>query len=587
MATPSDVVKSSSRDLIPALNMVQAGRFPLTIKNLTSPNTVENGAKGEVAEKELCELESGVVPQGFSLPNHQGQWHKSEEIFVKAFRSNPLAISVATEEEGRYVDVNDAFLEMLGYQREQVIGHTAQELNFWWVPEDRIRISRELAKSGTVKRLPITFRTTSGEIREAHISAELIELDGLRCVLAITQDITDTKRLEDQFRQAQKLEAIGRLAGGVAHDFNNMLSVIMGYSDMSLQHLSSADPISRNVHQIKNAAERAASFIRRLLAFSSQQVQYPSVFDLNLVIQNLSQMMPRMIGEDITLTLRLAPSPAYIEADLGQLEQVLMNLVVNSRDAMPSGGELIVETTHVDLDHAYVDAHSSVKPGRYVVLSVSDTGCGMDELTLSHIFEPFFTTKPPGQGTGLGLSAVFGIIKQSNGSILVRSEPGMGTTIRMYLPRIEEKSLPAVKRQDEVVSVGASETILIAEDDDAVRGLVVTILESAGYQVLQAADARQALQLFDAHADSIDMLLTDCIMPGMSGIDLVLNLRSRQPQLKVLLMSGYALDLIARQSALEWGVILNKPFTRSSLLERVRSVLSLDVSGPTRALSIC
>src|SRR5215469_16649253 len=377
---------------------------------------------------ENLKAEPGLAASNLPPADQREQLPKSEEGFVKAFRSNPLAISIASQPEGRYIDVNDAFLEMLGYGREQVIGRTAEELEFWAVKEDEHKATEELIEAGRVKRLPITFRTSSGEMREANLSAELIDVDGLPCVLAITQDVTETKRLEDQVRQAQKLEAIGRLAGSIAHDFNNMLSVIMGYSDLSLQNLCSTDPVAKNVVQIKNAAERAASFIRRLLAFSSQQLHYPRILDLNAVIQNLSQMIPRMIGEDITLTVRPAASPIYVEADLGHLEQILMNLVVNSRDAMPLGGELIIETAQADLDNPCVDAHAVVEPGRYAVLSVSDTGCGMDEHVLAHIFEPFFTTKAPGQGTGLGLSTVLGIVKQSQGRIFVRSECGVGTT---------------------------------------------------------------------------------------------------------------------------------------------------------------
>jgi two-component system cell cycle sensor histidine kinase/response regulator CckA len=432
-------------------------------------------------------------------------------------------------------------------------------------------------QAGRVKRLPVTFRTSSGEMREANVSAELIEVDGLPCVLAITQDVTDTKRLEDQVRQAQKLEAIGRLAGSIAHDFNNMLSVIMGYSDLSLQNLSSTDPVAKNVIQIKNAAERAASFIRRLLAFSSQQMHYPRILDLNVVIQNLSQMIPRMIGEDITLTVRPAASPIYVEADLGHLEQILMNLVVNSRDAMPRGGELIIETAQANLDNPYVDAHASLEPGKYAVLSVSDTGCGMDDHVLAHIFEPFFTTKAPGQGTGLGLSTVLGIVKQSQGRIFVRSECAVGTTFRIYFPRIEDKSEIEPQPLAEPGSRGASETILLAEDDDALRKLLVTILESAGYRVLPAGDPRCALELFDKHSQHISMLLSDCVMPEMSGNELASQLRSRRPDLKILLMSGYAPDLVLPHAASERSTVLTKPFTRNALLDTVRSVLSLTV----------
>jgi two-component system, cell cycle sensor histidine kinase and response regulator CckA len=329
---------------------------------------------------------------------------KSDEKFIKAFRASPLPISITTRMEGRFIDVNDAFLQMLGFSREQVIGHTVTEIEFWDDPDARTRMLMELAEGKSVKTMPVKFRSRSGEYREGNLSAELIDLDGVPCVLAITQDLTETKRLEKQLRQAQKMEAMGQLVGGIAHDFNNMLSIVMGYSDLALQNQSAADPNRLNLVQIKKAAERAASFIRQLLTFSRGSAFFPRVFELNRVISGLDEMLSRMLGEDITLTFRPIGFPVYINADLGQIEQLVMNLVLNARDAMPNGGEIFVEAGIMDVKLAYVDKHAAIPPGRYVTLSVTDTGCGMDDKTLTQMFEPFFTTKP--SGTGLGLATV-------------------------------------------------------------------------------------------------------------------------------------------------------------------------------------
>ncbi len=499
---------------------------------------------------------------------------KSEEKFAKAFRSSPLAITISTHAEGRYIDVNDAFLQMLNYDRGTVIGHTAGELNVWADPQDRIAMLQQLTDSSMAKGLRTRLKTSAGEIREVNVSAELIELDGSTCVLAIVQDVTEAKRLEDQFRQAQRMEAVGRLAGGVAHDFNNILCVIVGYSELSLYHLDPINPLAKNLEEIRNAANRAASLTRHLLAFSRQQVLYPRILDLNTVVHSLNQMLPRMIGEDISLTFKPEVPLGSIRADPGQIEQVLMNLVVNARDSMPKGGTIVIETSNVELDTGYVDSHLSVHPGRYVMLSVSDTGCGMDEKIVSHIFEPFFTTKAPGQGTGLGLSTVHGIVKQSHGYIWVYSQLGKGTTFKLYFPQLEESAEPLDDSSADIEPVGGSETILVVEDDDSLRHVTVALLESAGYKVLQAANAESAIVIGEDLKESIDLLLTDALMPSMGGVELSAHLKALRPDLKVLLMSGYAGDLIARYGAIAPEMtLMEKPFTRHDLLSKIHTVL--------------
>jgi len=507
------------------------------------------------------------------LLRRKGRYRQT--LFAKAFRSSPLGTTISTRAEGRYLDVNDAFLQMLNYERRNVIGRTSAELNLWVEPEDRSRMLQQLGDSTITKGLFTRFRTSSGEIRDANVSAELIEVDGVPCVLAITQDVTEAKRLENQFRQAQRMAAVGRMAGGIAHDFNNILTVIMGYSEMVLHRLGSAHPMAKSLGEIKRAAERAATLTRQLLAFSRQQVLYPRVLDLNVVVNNLNQMLRRLIGEDIVLSFQAANPLGYIKADLGQIEQILMNLVVNARDAMPKGGTIAIATSLVELDEAYLDSHFSVRPGRYVLLSVSDTGCGMDEKTLSHIFEPFFTTKGPGQGTGLGLSTVYGIVKQSDGYIWVYSELEKGTTFKLYFPLHEEGAPVLSEWSAEVQPVGGTETVLVVEDDESLRKLTAALLESTGYRVLEADNGETAINLVEKWAESIDLLLTDVLMPVMSGVDLSARLRKLRPDLKVLLMSGYAGDLIARHRGIEPDILLiEKPFTRHGLLSKIRSVLN-------------
>jgi two-component system cell cycle sensor histidine kinase/response regulator CckA len=499
---------------------------------------------------------------------------KSEERFSKAFRSSPLAVTISTEAEGRYLDVNDSFLQMVKRRRADVIGRTSAELSFWVQPSQRAEMLRQLRETGRVTEFRTQYATSKGEIREAEMSAELIELEGQPCMLAITHDITETLHLEAQFRQAQKMEAVGRLAGGVAHDFNNMLGVILGYSDLALTLIAPGSPVIRHLEQIKKASHRAVGLTRQLLTFSRQQVVYPKNLDLNEVVQNVTSMLQRLVGEDVALTFRPTVPIGSINADPGQIEQVLMNLVVNARDAMPDGGEITIETGHADLDEHYVSQHPGAQTGQHVVLVVSDTGCGMDETIKAKIFEPFFTTKEIGRGTGLGLSTVFGIVKQGGGTIFVYSEPGKGTTFKIYLPRVAAKAEHFLASRDEAEFPGGSETILVVEDDEPLRELAVRMLQDAGYQVLEAGNAEVALDMVKAAAPGIDLLLTDVIMPGKSGAELVELAKTHHPNLRALFMSGYTGDFVARRGGvLPENLFLEKPFTRKSLLRKVYGVL--------------
>jgi PAS domain S-box-containing protein len=396
-------------------------------------------------------------------------------------------------------------------------------------------------------------------------------------ITGVGMDIGGRKSLEEQLRQAQKMEAVGQLAGGVAHDFNNLLTVIHGYAELLLPTFNEDDLRRTDVDEIVKAADRAAGLTHQLLAFSRKQVLQPTLLDVNSLVIKTSKMLRRLIGEDIELVTKLALAPAPVRADAGQLEQILMNLVVNARDAMPQGGRVSIETATVVLDESYGMQHVAIRPGPYVMLAVTDTGIGMDEQTKHRIFEPFFTTKERGRGTGLGLATVYGIVKQSGGYIWVYSGPGRGTTFKVYLPRADEAA--TVERP--VVGApgppGGSETILLVEDEQAVRFLVRVLLERAGYHVLDAADPRHAEDLFRQHADQIDLLVTDVIMPGSSGLSLFARLSVDTPQLKVLYMSGYSGytdNAIVHDGSLPSDIVfLHKPFTADGLLGMVREAL--------------
>jgi two-component system cell cycle sensor histidine kinase/response regulator CckA len=506
-----------------------------------------------------------------NLIDNLEQLRQSEERFAKAFRSSPLPITISTRAEGRYLDVNDAFLKMVGSTREEVVGSKVGDIKVWIDPEGRGAMLQQLAETGSVRAFPAKFGTPSGDIRIVEISAELIDINGVPCLLAITHDVSEEKRLEEQFRQAQKMEAVGRLAGGIAHDFNNMLSVIIGYSEL-LQDRFESGPSRKAADEIKKAAERTVSLTRQLLAFSRRQVLSPRIMDLNITIANLATMLTRMIGEDIELVLAPMPALGCVKADPAQVEQIIMNLVVNARDAMPQGGKVVIATSNLEVDSSNTYEHPSVRPGSYVLLAVSDTGSGMSETTKLHIFEPFFTTKGPGKGTGLGLSMVYGVVNQSGGYIWVDSAPGKGTTFRIYFPRVNEAAT-VEPRKVEFPMVKGSETILLVEDEESLRLLTASSLESNGYKVLQAGGGEEGIRLAKQHGH-IDLLMTDVVMPGLSGRDLAALLRLSLPQVKLLYISGYTGDVISQHGVLETdATLLEKPFTKSALLNRVRMVL--------------
>jgi CheY-like chemotaxis protein len=370
------------------------------------------------------------------------------------------------------------------------------------------------------------------------------------------------------------MEAVGLLAGGVAHDFNNLLGVIMGYSDLVLDGFPSDDPRCHQLQQIKKAGLRATSLTRQLLAFSRKQIFQPRVLDINALVTDFNKMLRRMVSEDIELVNILKPGLGQIKADPGQIEQVIMNLVVNARDAMPTGGKLIIETANADLDETYCRAHPAVQPGRYVMVAVSDTGVGMDAKTQARIFEPFFTTKEQGKGTGLGLATVYGVVKQSDGYIWVYSELGKGTTFKIYLPRIDEPVQSVAMDRGKAELLRGSETILLAEDAEPLRILTCALLEKNGYTVLAAENSKEAIQLAERQDQPIHLLLTDVVMPGMSGRELANYLTAKRPDMRVLYMSGYTSDVIVHHGVLDPGIFLiEKPFSQEALMRKLREVL--------------
>lgn len=419
------------------------------------------------------------------------------------------------------------------------------------------------------------LRETNKELQAFSHSNALARSEAEQERIHALQNLRNT---EEQLLQAQKLEAVGRLAGGVAHDFNNLLTAIIGYSEMGLRKLDATDPLRRNLNEIKNAGDRAAALTRQLLAFSRKQVMQPRVLDLNDVISNLEKMLCRMIGEDFELRTALHSAVGNVKADPGQVEQVIMNLVVNARDAMPTGGKLSIETANVYLDESYAREHVSVVPGPYVMLAVSDTGMGMDEKTRQHIFEPFFTTKEAGKGTGLGLSTVYGIVKQSGGNIWVYSEIGKGTTFKIYFPRVTEEA-EAYRHAPGIPSIPkGSETILLVEDAELVRTLAWDVLLASGYRVLQAANADSALAICERNKHRIDLLLSDVVMPGMNGNELAQHLLTLHPEMRVLFMSGYTEDTIIHHGVLDEGInFLQKPFSPGALAVKVREVLDSEI----------
>lgn len=503
--------------------------------------------------------------------------HVSESGFRSMIEDAPYGIYRAGV-DGKLLRANPALQKMLGYDKLDELLNASLPTNVFRNPSD-FGGFKELLENATefkdveveLKRrdgAPITVRCTGRKVKEEH--------EGVLCFDVFAEDVTDRRILERQLRMAGKMEAVGRLSGGIAHDFNNLLGVIIGYGQVLKRRLGAGSDLLECAEEIEKAGQRAASLTRQLLAFSRQQILTPSILKLNDLVLDMAKMLPRLLGEDVTVNTSLSSDLGMVKADQGQVEQVIMNLAVNARDAMPEGGTLRIQTTNVELDQAYAWQHPGAKPGHYVMLAVIDSGTGIDPDTLTHIFEPFFTTKEVGKGTGLGLATVYGVVKQSGGYIWVESEPGHGASFQIFLPRVDEPTADTAATTPVDETVGGSETILLVEDSEPLRKLTRSFLESHGFKVLAAQNGEEALEVEARHSGKIDLLLTDVVMPGMNGRALAERLLPKQLGMRVLYISGYTDSFVARHGVLEEGmVLLHKPFTEEVLIRKVLEVLDI------------
>jgi len=534
-------------------------------------------ASGMILNKRHCNV--GFFSDITERKRAEDALKESEERFRSLFeQAADCIILMEIMPDGLPVirDANSATSRILGYEHSELIGKPVSFLTTNPNDMEPIKERRRKVLSREATVFEDEHRCKDGTIRVFECSVKENHVGSRIFAISVERDITERKKLEQQLHQAMKMEAVGRLAGGVAHDFNNILSVIISYAGFIIQELRENDPMREDAQEIKDAGYRAAALTKQLLAFSRKETIKPEVLNLNNVVENLNKMLRRIIGEDIEFAAVLEKDLGNVKVDPGQMEQVLANLAVNARDAMPEGGKLLIETKNAHLDEQYSQGHISVLPGSYVMLAVSDTGCGMDAKTLTQIFEPFFTTKDVGKGTGLGLATVYGIVKQNNGYVLAYSEPGQGTSFKIYLPLIESDVVPI---KDVKISVDDSlrgtETILLAEDEEAVRKIASRILKKNGYTVIEAGNGGEALLACERHDGPIHLLLTDVIMPQMSGKALAERLKKIRPEIKAVYMSGYTNNAIAHQGVLDEGVnFVQKPFAEIDLLKMIRKALS-------------
>ena len=499
----------------------------------------------------------------------------SEAGFRSVIEDAPYGIYRAAI-DGKLLRANPALQKMLGYEKLDELLDASLARDIFRDPSDFDGLKELLDSANEFKDLEVELKRRDGAFITVRCTGRKVkeEYQGMPCFDVFAEDVTEKRILERQLRMAGKMEAVGRLSGGIAHDFNNLLGVIIGYTQVLRKRLDPGNALLEHVEEIEKAGQRATALTRQLLAFSRQQILTPSILRLNDLVLDMVKMLPRLLGEDINVSTRLCSDLGMVKADQGQIEQVIMNLAVNARDAMPKGGELRIETANVELDHAYARQHPGAKPGNYVKLAVIDSGAGIDKQILAHIFEPFFTTKEVGKGTGLGLATVYGVVKQSGGYIWVDSEPGQGASFEIFLPRVSEPADRITPSAPLAEVRGGSETILLVEDSEPLRKLTRGFLESQGFQVLVAQDGEDALQVEARHAGKIDLLLTDIVMPGMNGRVLAEKLLAKQPGTRVLYISGYTDSFIAVHGALEQGMaLLHKPFTEEALIRKVREVL--------------
>jgi len=591
--SPEDLQKSSAFEQIHPEDRERVREASLEARRTGAGRTLEYRMRHKDGSWRVLESTARIIPSASGIPeklvivNRDITERKravealrvSEASFRSVVEDAPYGIYQA-DDEGHFLRVNPALQRMLGYSTTDELQNVNLEKEIFRRLQDFRGMRETLHSHDEFKELeiewrkkdgtPITVRCSGRRVREENKGSAFHEV--------FAEDVTDKRVLEAQLRMAGKMEAIGRLSGGIAHDFNNILGVMIGYSQLLKRKMQSEPNLLEYADEIEKAGQRAASLTRQLLAFSRQQILTPTVLDLNTLVADMEKMLPRLIGEDIAVRIELGARLGTVRADRGQVEQVIMNLAVNARDAMPSGGTLLIETANRDLDELYARDHPGARLGRYVMLSVHDSGVGMDRETISHIFEPFFTTKELGKGTGLGLATVYGIVKQSGGYIGVDSHPGKGACFQVFLPRVNEP----ITRSSEILAPApetkSSETILLAEDSDPLRKLAKSLLEGHGFEVLAAQNGEEALDLARDHTGHIHLLLTDVVMPGINGRVLAERLLVARPGTKILYMSGYTDSFIAGHGVLDRSTnLLYKPFTEEKLIERVRGVLDAGV----------
>jgi PAS domain S-box-containing protein len=579
LATPEvyrDMERRGEVELIGAPSLDWVG-VPLKLGDTTIGilvvQTYTEGVRYGERERDILQFVSTQVARAIERARADEQLRRSETRYRLLFESNPEAMFVYDPGTLRFIAVNDAAVARYGWAREEFLRMTLRDIRpSSEVPKPETAAAAEERGAATVS--DTKHRKKDGTLIDVEVLSDWIEFEGRRARLVLAKDVTERLRLEEQLRQSQKMEAIGQLAGGIAHDFNNLLTAILGFCGLLERQVGANTQMRGDVAEIRHAAGRAAELTRKLLAFGRRQMLAPQVLDLNGLVADLDRMLRRVIGEDIELIAQLDPELAPVKADLGQLEQVILNLVVNARDAMPQGGRVTIQTANTDLDETYTETHAPVVPGRYVLLAVSDTGTGMHPDAKAHLFEPFFTTKEVGKGTGLGLATVYGIVKQSGGYIWVYSETGSGTTVKIYLPRSDEPAQPAPRARVLQGLPTGSETVLIVEDAEAIRSLARKVLTAQGYTVLEAGDGAEALKIAQRHAGPLHLVLTDVVMPGMGGRELAQRLAPLRPELKLVYMSGYTGDAVVHRGLLDDGLpFLAKPFTPEDLALKVRVAL--------------
>ena len=528
------------------------------------------------------DLLSSVIYDVTARKKAERALRESEQSFSQLFESAPVPMAYVSDgDDFKGTTWNEAWYRTFGYSREQADGRSGNDIGLWVDPSDRGRFIELANRQNYVADFETLMRRRDGAVRDCSLFARFIDKTDHRLLMAVYLDITDRKRVDEereklqaQLNQAQKMESVGRLAGGVAHDFNNMLGAILGYTELGMMEVSPTDPIHGTLKDIQKAALRSADLTRQLLAFARKQTVTPKVLDLNETLEGMLKMLRRLIGENIDLAWLPGKNLGRVRIDPSQIEQLLANLCVNARDAIRDTGKITVETGAVTFDETHCETHVGSVPGEYVLLAVSDNGCGMDAETLSHLFEPFFTTKAVGKGTGLGLATLYGIVKQNNGFVEVFSEPGQGTTFKIYFRRHSTGAGRTTKMDVAPPAKRGQETILLVEDEPMILDIATTMLERQGYTVMAAATPGEAIRLAREHAGEIHLLMTDVVMPEMNGRDLAKNLLSLYPNLKRLFMSGYTADVIAHHGVLDEGVqFVQKPFSVQTLAVKIREVL--------------